>query len=503
MKNGSDLMNPTPGDIYCVFVPRLGRYAACQITKVTAGKDPTAVQLCLDWTGGALPTPEELVLMKPLTVDFMYWDDELVMSNVNLPVPSDFIFAGNIPPLMQSDSNSYSEWDRGLKIYHQMKWREIPEEQRQRFKEARKSDETIVLFECSVRINRTYFRDDFDPFENVLALRALPCLSGLTCERWHEDLYEYLRANPFLIELHLEAHGQTTLDFRNSHLCRLGVQMDGVEALYLNDDMEELRLRGDTSRPFTVYAKDGGKYLSVWFTEKIVSPCGLAETEALHCSNIDEFDMAAAVAAYPHLRRLELWGKPGTIRNFSALSAFENLEQFAAYDLFSFGAGDIPAPDALPRLTELRMVSLPEAAAKAVKKLYEGRKGLYLRILKGRKDEWLAENLDNPFRDWDGDERISAANAKKAAALYKKTRKAILNLTQGGGTETDLSAALTKIVSDYTNAFNQMDKRGCLIETVEREQIYEVLCGLLGLLPENISGEQDRLLEVFDAIRDF
>ena len=37
-----------------------------------------------------------------------------------------------------------------------------------------------------------------------------------------------------------------------------------------------------------------------------------------------------------------------------------------------------------------------------------------LRITKARKPEWLAQNLDNPFRGWDGAEHIPASAAKKA-----------------------------------------------------------------------------------------
>ena len=497
-------MSPAIGDIYCIFVPRLEKYTACQITQVkTNGKEPIAVQLCLDWIGDMLPMQTELAQMKPLYADFMYWNRRLVINNVELPVPRDFVFAGNIPPLVQSDSNSYSGWDRGYKIYRQTRWQEISSAQRQQFKAAHESDETVSFAGREVEINSTYFGDWNAPFENALSLRALPCLSRLNCRRWYADLCEYLGANPFLTDLILETHGQKTLDFRGTHLRSLSVQMDGVETLYLGDEMEELALIGDTDHPFKIYPQNGGKHLLVRFVGNFALQCGLSEIESLDCRDIDEIDIAETVAAYPNLRCLELYGKPGIIRNFSALSALKQLKRLAIYDLFGFGADDIPAPNALPHLTELRMISVPEAAAQAAKKLYKGRSGLYLRILKGRKDEWLAENLDNPFRSWDGDDHISPANAKKAAALYKKTRKMIIDLTAEGGTKNDIITALTTIISEYTKAFNQMDKRRCFIETIEREQIYETLCGLLDLLPEDFSGDRGRLLKTFDEIRDF
>ena len=52
------------------------------------------------------------------------------------------------------------------------------------------------------------------------------------------------------------------------------------------------------------------------------------------------------------------------------------------------------------------MTSLPETAAKAAKQLWKSKPGMDLRITKPRKPEWLAQNLDNPFRGWDGAEHI-------------------------------------------------------------------------------------------------
>lgn len=51
-----------------------------------------------------------------------------------------------------------------------------------------------------------------------------------------------------------------------------------------------------------------------------------------------------------------------------------------------------------------------------------------LRITKPRKPEWLAQNLNNPFRSWDGAEHIPAASARKAANQYRKTRSELLKL---------------------------------------------------------------------------
>ena len=68
----------------------------------------------------------------------------------------------------------------------------------------------------------------------------------------------------------------------------------------------------------------------------------------------------------------------------------------------------------MPELRWFWMTSLPETAAKAAKQLWKGKAGMDLRITKPRKPEWLAQNLGNPFRGWDGAEHIPVSAAKKA-----------------------------------------------------------------------------------------
>ncbi|TGU99079.1 hypothetical protein EN829_058870, partial [Mesorhizobium sp. M00.F.Ca.ET.186.01.1.1] len=52
----------------------------------------------------------------------------------------------------------------------------------------------------------------------------------------------------------------------------------------------------------------------------------------------------------------------------------------------------------------------------------ESKRGLNLSITKPRNPEWLANNLTNPFRDWDGRENITAAQgfAIDLAPLFER-----------------------------------------------------------------------------------
>ncbi|MCL2830295.1 MAG: gliding motility protein [Betaproteobacteria bacterium] len=479
------------------------KYIAYQITKLLIDND-RAILLLLDWSGDELPKENEIHSMRPLFMDFNpLFGKRLCIYDVKPKVPRNYILAGNIPPL----SDEYTQfsnltWEYDDDIYHQLKWMEIPEEKRNAFESAIKCDKKIMLSGQEVPAASFRIEDSGLDFKSAMELGALPCLSILHCERWHDDLCEYVRSNPFLRILDLRNHGHKSLDFRGSRLERLSIQMDTVEEIYLNDEMEKLSLTRNIDHAFVVHAKDGGKRLLLQ-SDMFVAECGLPNLGGLHCSGLGEFDMSKVVAAYPELWELRLWGKPGYIRNFRDVSLLKNLEKFSTDNLFGFTAEDIPEPDEMPKLNWFWMSSLPEDAAKAARRLYKkpSENGLDLWIGMARKPEWLRENLDNPFRDWDGQEHISTTNARKAAAQYRKTRSEILKLVENH--PDDLMIKMEGIVRDYAEAFNKMDKRKNFIETVEREQIFEVLDGLLRLIPESFDFDKNTMLELFEGTRDF
>ena len=493
-------MQPNPGDIYCVFSERLNKYTACQVTRIPGGRR-TVIILELDWAGDSLPRENELKNMKPLICDFMYWEENLQLYHVPPEVPANYILAGNIPPIINDDSNSYSGWRVGYSLFRQMEWRRIPEDKRRKFKEANESSGKVTLAGREVGIDAHLIYDSSFEITRARELSVLPCLSHINLERWYADLPDFLGENPFILELSLSGHGQSVLDFRKSRLHKLSVQMDGVESLYVNDQLEKLILYGNMDHPFTVHAFDKGKWLQMQVQNNPVYNCGLPNLNSLHCVEVRDFDMEKTVDAYPGLRELRLWGSPGTISGFGTVSRLKHLRQFSVNNLFGFSGGDIPKPEEMPDLVWFWMTSIPEDAAKTAKQLYKKREGLDLRILQGRKPEWLAQNLNNPFRNWDGEDHIPQAAAKKAAAQYRKTRGEILGIIIN--INDDTQDKLDKAVSDFTRAFNAMDKRKGFIETVEREEIYEALKELLDLIPENTAVNKDSLIETFDTVRDF
>lgn len=492
------------GDIYCVYNKSLKKYTACQVTKIDdSGKKPQATIISLDWVSDELPKEEELALMKPLYIDYMYWGGTFNIKRVDVNVPLNYVYVANVKPLNNEDTGTYGGWNSGVEIYNQFKWLKIPKEQRDAFKAADASSEHVE-FEGNRRRLGTHSENDmWHDFDDALSLRVFPCLSSLTVTKWHKNLYEYLNSNPFIRELVIENHGKSSLDFSETSIDRLSVDMTGLDELILNDDLSMLFLLEEV--------KDGCKITSPSFGSDLILYCdgsvpkiqGLEGLEKLYIRTITELDIADILRAYPKLRELRLWGKPGNLINFAKISEFSELEVLTTMDLFGFTADEVPKPESLQKLYMLWMDSLPEDAAKEVKKLYKKRKGegLDLWITKPRKAEWLAQNLENPFRSWDGEEHITPANAKKAADIYRKTRAVVVKLIDGAGKDIEKDAEA--LVRDYTEGFNKMDKKKPFIDTVERDEVFTALDGILSLIPDELGIDQDKLLDLFDQLKDF
>lgn len=491
-------MKAKAGDVYTVYNKYLKRYTACQVAYITppdgVSKQPRAVVLSLDWVGDAPLTVEKLPHLRPLYKDFMYWHRELHLLRVSVEVPPQYTLVGTLPPFTDELCSTYGSWNDGYDVYLQMKWQEIPEERRRAFKEAMESDAETEIGSNLVKISSHRVMDKYTPFGSALELELLPCLSDIICEQWHPDLIEFLRGNPFIHELTLLNHGQKSLDLRGTSVGKLMLDMTGLEELWLGEETEQLLFQNEGPDTCTIYAAGCGSGLTLQFIGGYRPHPELSGLWGLHGIRLKDFDLSALTAVHPHLKELRLWGAPGNLQNFSAVAQFRELTNLSTFDLFGFDAADLPTPEQIPELRWFWMTSLPETAAQAAKQLWKGKPGMDLRITKPRKPEWLAQNLDNPFRGWDGAEHIPAAAAKRAARQYRKTRSQLMKLaSQPGGDAQALEA-----VAAYTQAFNKMG----FIETEERDEIYMALRGILDALPDGTL-QKDALIEQFKQLRDF
>ncbi|WP_342551574.1 hypothetical protein [Paenibacillus sp. FSL R7-0652] len=512
-------MFPSIGDIYCSFNEQMQQYTACQITalKETEDKKPRqlAAILQLNWSGDQLPTESELDVMKPLICNFYFWNGTLEHNYVKAEIPVSYTLVGSRPPLITEESRSYSSgWPTGESLYRQRQWELIDESRRTLFKQAANDHSDITARGINMRRNTSTIRN-FIPTsaDDVAELEALPCLTHIEMNGYHEAIIPFLEENPFIYELHVQNHGQRILNFSQTQLTRLVVDASGMEKIILNDKMDFLSLTGEISPGFLIDTAADGQRLTLSIAETLPQISGLSRLRALQLRKIEELDIESVVHAYPELSELRLSGKPGTVSGIHSIQHLTSLQMFSTNDLFGFNGDQFPSPEQLPELHTLWMSSLPAEAAKSIKTRYKkaAETRIDLDISQPRKPEWLAENLNNPFRDWDGREQIKAVHTKKAAQLYKQSLKRIRELSQRTVQAEILSEQLISFTQEYTQAFNQMDAKSEWIGTIEREEIAAALAGLIDQLEEQLETNQsgsfkincEQLYEVFDRIRDF
>lgn len=511
-------MSVSVGDIYCVFVEQLQKYTACQITSIpdaTSGKSTDLISVVdLDWAGETLPDEAELRQMKPLYCDFYFWNNRIDHCYVEATIPKGYIRVGNLPPLVTEESKSYGSWNVGNSLYRQWMWQQIPADKREQFKQAAQDSSMVEIGTESMRRSTSaIYEQTMQNLADAWELAKLPCLTRLHTRHASASLIDYLSSNPFIIELNLEKPEGTTLDLSSSSLQKLHLNATGITSIKLNEKLSQLSLWGDISPALRIEAKDRGRWMTAIFIGSAPLDCGLDQLKAMQLQQVTDLDLLPIVHSYPALRELSLSGKPGNISNLGSIEQLSGLQLFSTQNIFGFSSEEFPARGKLPHLTSLWMDSLPADAAKTIKAMYKKEKanGLNLHITKPRKPEWLASNLDNPFRDWDGQEHITAASARKAAALYKKMLTEITGLEKqidASWTTAQVNDTLIALATEYTETFNKMDRRTGFIETVEREEIFVVLDDLLQAAKQNLSAagfevDVHKLYTVFDETRDF
>ena len=502
------------GDIYSVFSVELQQYVACQVTHIqpprTPRGKPLAAVLELDWTGDALPDAEAASRMQPLRYSYFFVRNRLDHGYVTANVPPDHVFIANLPPLVEDDVSTYKfGWDVGASMARQRSWEKIDPVRRAQF-QAASSDNKVTVGGQVFKQDATRINDSIlDAIKDLSELDLLPCLMTIETSKGTPELMAYIQQHPFINELHWQSSTVTDIDVSATRLNRFILQPDGVASVRLNPELYLFSLTAMPSPQLKVEQAEQGRDLSLQCVENMPALQGLDRLGALSLTGVNDLDLAPVVERFPHLRELRLWGKPGMVRNMHSIAQLPQLQMLTTFDVFGFEADEFPSPEQLPKLASLWMTSVPADVAKAVKTAYKkaAAQGLDLSISKPRKPEWLAENLHNPFRDWDGREQISAAQAKKAALAYKN----LLAATRGIDASmpaAQVAAALDAMVTAYTVDFNKMDRSG-MIETVEREEIYSVLVDVLKQLEQDLGEQgaalvqQERLYELFDQLRDF
>ncbi|MCV2392734.1 hypothetical protein OEB99_00280 [Actinotalea sp. M2MS4P-6] len=226
-------------------------------------------------------------------------------------------------------------------------------------------------------------------------------------------------------------------------------------------------------------------------------------------TEIDSLDCGGLVTVLPNVTRLSLSGDLGTLVNASSLNGLTGLRSLLVSKLFGMVASDLLVPESAPGLEMLALHSIPAEYAAAMRKVWtpEIPHGTRVDVTGARKPEWVAENRDNPLRDWDGRGHISAVRFRKAVAQYKATRRAVLDALDDAEGAVD-TARLTALGREYGEAFNRLDgSRSPFIETEEREDLFRALEAIVdqaeAISGTPLPGAREHLLAGLDSIREW
>lgn len=512
---------PKAGDIFASFNARLEAFVAFQLTPRESGGSWPVVTL--DWNGPSLPTPAEIDAMRP--AEFTY------PTLLKRPVPYQHVVAwsGAMPrsyqhvgwrePMLVEAPRTFSGWPDGTAVLHQRIWDAHDPQMVQAYLTSQQAppDKTVLLQGDDwtvTRDARSVNSQALSAAKSLELFNELPMLESAGITKPHDGLFRWLCTRPLLTWMRISGQQNPTLDLRGTHLRHLILDVTGLKDVHLNSALEHLTIIGACDEALVISSECKGRHLIVRVEDPTLPWAGLPELEALELWEVEVFDPDRVVARFPELSALSVIGRLCRTSTLLPLGKLSSLQSLSLDELFP-EQHEFPSPACWPQLTLLRLHSAPDALAKAVKKSFKPLvpDELDLDVRRPRKPDWLAANMDNPFRDWEGRSGISAGQAKKAATLYRNARRNALDrAAQLTGQPVALTEALTQIATEYIDGFNAMDRRTQIIETVEREEILDAMATIInavGSMRQTQLGtdvaplERQAILDSIEALREF
>ena len=485
------------GDILAFYNERLNCWNACQITGFHENdkgniKEKMPSVLLLDWHESNKPTAEDFPTLQPFDKNYYNWDEQIHAYAPNFNSES-YTYCGNCPPILPCDNiRQHGFYPQG-DIFSQKVWDSIPLNLREAYKSAYPNNMRSGIRESDIP---TLF-ENFNGFDDF---SAYPRLTNLEISTYSDEIRDYLISNPIVLDLTLTGEQPSILDFSKTGLRKINIRnMSGVKEIFLTDILYELIIAEQTDPDLTIHDTYKGQYITLHMGDKSKIPKGLDLLPKLHIRNIKNVDLLYSLSNNTELKSLFLHGKLGFVTNLTAISALKKLETLSTFEIFGFTGKDFPLPEKMPSLNFIRMTGAPHEAVQVIKKQY---KHIDLDIRQARKPEWLAANMDNPFRNWDGDETIPRGGAKKAFDIYKKTRQELKTLCLSGA---DIQSRAEVLCKQYIEVFNKLDSKHEFIDTVFREDIILALEKIILEVINETGAKVDevQLMNVCDALRDF
>ncbi|GGN41596.1 hypothetical protein FHR83_002999 [Actinoplanes campanulatus] len=188
--------------------------------------------------------------------------------------------------------------------------------------------------------------------------------------------------------------------------------------------------------------------------------------------------------------RLDFDDPPGRLEDPHLLAACCRLRTISLSGAYALGPDDLPD---LPELRRLELHGIRRGVARALRDHYRG-SGVQVRVRGDVSDAWLARHLGNPFRDWVED---SEAAAEEAGSAYARALAAAEGITPSAP---DLLLRAERALRRFVADFNGIDQRYGVIDTAEREQVWDAYRGLAARFHVPVDEEPS---EWFDDGREF
>lgn len=457
-----------PGEVYAYYIEALGKYGACQVIDVNQN---SILQTALDYLEPEPPAREQIEGLSLYHRQSYRMHHHIVKSWIeNHPVPQDYQFIGTCTLKTDPVCASFSgRWPAGEEYCYEERWKAYDADARAAYKKYINSQDSVCVHGQTFRKNTGGLTDAlYECLSDTDTLEDFPCITFAQVSGWSRKLERCLLSAPLLATLRLKRAGADTLDLSKTHLDHLELDMAGIRTLILPPAVRSLVMYGAIEPSLCIddHLCSGKIDLSLSLKKAAPLRYGLLHVciRRLFLKDISELDMEQVTGQFPETENLHLTGSPGKITRMQKIRHLHSLRCLCCTDLFGYGASDLEGLKQLSKLRELDFESIPKEAGTYLKKCWKGRLDR-LSVTRLRTEDWLADNLDNPLRHWDGSDFVPPAAYQSAFRCYKDTKKKLL---AASGKE-----EILKIVRRYTLHFNRLnDRYEDFIETEEREDIF-------------------------------
>lgn len=509
---------PKTGDVYCEVWST--HWSALQIVLVSEDSN-VLVFMDLDWYSEKKMTPEDLENVVPLKRNRFSMENQLSISTVGFDnilqteLPSNkFHFIGN-KPLEQGivvktngfqsevtwqnftgeDHGRSSDWPHSDAAMEKW-WSDFPESERDNYKKCYKLNQDISLFGQQLNSCDSEIFIPDNAVQDWSILDSFGCLTSLKCEGRQDGLTDYLKKRSLIEYLDWKNCAHEKIDTSNANvnwLHKISIGGSQLKELILDSGMNYLYLEKKLNPELKIIHADQGKNLAITFwhnlVDGVVPNLNLPHLKALTIFSTC-IDAATIAASYPNLEDIDLRGELGIIKNIAELGKLKELKKLNLFDLFGYTSDEFPVRSQWSKLESIYIQTYPAELAKKLKTEFSDCKEYTVKMPK--KPEWITENLDNPFRNWEGRE-ISGGKIKKALTAYKKVNVEIRNLKKPAE-----KTKLIPVLKEFTESINKISD---VIDTIEREEVYDIYQEVL--TKAEVFNDRETYNTLFDEWRDF